>query len=122
MLDPIHARPHMIVRTATPLTRNPPRSAAASLITPRQDFYVRSHGDIPALDEATHRTFRVRGQVRTPFDLTVKELRARFRSVRSSPSCSAPATAAAICSVCGRPRAIRGRPERSATRNGPAFP
>jgi sulfite oxidase len=67
------------VRTTRPYNAEPPLDRLrASLITPRQNFYVRSHGDIAALDGATHQ-IHVRGQVRTPLDLTVKELRARFQ-------------------------------------------
>jgi len=58
-------------------------------MTGQQDFYVRSHGNIPRLDGTTHR-LRVGGMVQTPLDLSVPELRARFpaRTVTAVMQCA----------------------------------
>ena len=78
MLKPSGPRSGMIVRSDIPYNAEPPLDRLrAGFVTPQHDFYVRSHGDIPRLDEATHR-LRVQGLVATPLDLSMAELRGRF--------------------------------------------
>lgn len=65
-----------------------------SFFTAQADFYVRSHGNVPQLDEHTHR-LRVGGHVAAPLDLTVEDLRRQF----------AHATVAAVIQCAGNRRA-----------------
>ena len=45
----------LILRTAEPLNAEPPLSLLAeSWITPQELFFIRTHGDVPELDAATH--------------------------------------------------------------------
>ena len=45
----------LILRTAEPLNAETPLSLlAASWITPQERFFIRTHGDVPELDAATH--------------------------------------------------------------------
>ncbi len=78
MSDPFRPESGLIVHSSKPFNAEPPldRLRAAS-ITAQADFYVRSHGDIPQLDEARHR-LTVAGRVRTPLDLSMAALRERF--------------------------------------------
>ena len=80
----------MIVHSESPLNAEPSLSQLRdALITPQRLFYVRSHGSTPALDAASHR-LSVRGQVATPLDLSMAELRQLFapRSVRATMQCA----------------------------------
>ncbi|MGI4747714.1 MAG: molybdopterin-dependent oxidoreductase [Janthinobacterium lividum] len=78
MFDALHSRRDLIVHSTEPYNAGPrlDRLRAAS-ITAQRDFYVRSHGNIPHLEEATHRLI-VDGLVETPFDLAVGGLKTRF--------------------------------------------
>ncbi len=68
----------LIVHSETPFNAEPPLAALrAHFLTAQSDFYVRSHGNIPALDPATYR-LAVGGQVATPLDLSLSELKSRF--------------------------------------------
>ncbi len=68
----------LLVRSAHPYNAEPPPGRLlASPITAQADFYVRSHGEVPRLDPATHR-LRVGGRVATPLDLSMAELQERF--------------------------------------------
>lgn len=90
MFDPIHSKPGMIVRSETPYNAEPPLGRLrASSTTARPDFYVRSHGNIPALDKSKHR-LHVDGRVGTPLDITMAELRAQFprRTVTAVMQCA----------------------------------
>ena len=78
MFDPFKTKPDLIVHSREPFNAEPSLAhLRASSITAQPDFYVRSHGAIPQLDEKTHR-LRVMGQVATPLDLSVPDLRDRF--------------------------------------------
>ncbi len=80
----------LIVHSRLPFNAEPkPELLRASFITPREAFYVRCHGAIPALDADTHR-LRVGGRVATPLDLSMQDLRARFpeRSVLAVLQCA----------------------------------
>ena len=76
--SPFSSGRELIVHSEMPYNAEPPLARLrASFITDAADFYVRSHGNIPHLQEATHR-LRVDGMVTTPLDLSVAELRERF--------------------------------------------
>ncbi len=120
MLNPSCSKSELIVHPRQPFNAEPPLDRLRrDLVTSQKDFYARSHGSIPRLDEASHR-FRVEGLVRTPLDVWVPDLRARF------PACSVPA----MMQCAGNRRAdlqqvrptseIRGRPAPSAMRFGQA--
>lgn len=69
----------LIVRSSKPFNaETPPARVRASMITAVKDFYVRCHGDIPVLEETTHR-LRVDGKVTTRLDLSLADLRTRFQ-------------------------------------------
>ena len=90
MFNPLHAKPKLIVHSTQPYNAEPPLDRLrANLVTARPDFYVRSHGTIPALDEARHR-LRVTGRVATALDLPMAELRDRFvsRTVTATMQCA----------------------------------
>ena len=68
----------MIVHSTMPYNAEPPLARLrASPITARQDFYVRSHGNIPQLDQATHRLL-VDGLVERPLELSLADLQRGF--------------------------------------------
>ncbi|MBE7211665.1 MAG: molybdopterin-dependent oxidoreductase [Gluconacetobacter diazotrophicus] len=82
--------PGLIVHSRDPFNAEPPlHRLRASFLTPQRDFYVRSHGDIPRLDAASHR-LHVGGRVREPFSLSPAELRERFvaRTVTAVMQCA----------------------------------
>jgi sulfite oxidase len=90
ILSPFEPRHDLIVHSHEPYNAEPRLDRLrASPITRQRDFYVRSHGNIPQLDAAGHR-LNVGGLVRTPLDLTVDELKARFteRSVMAVMQCA----------------------------------
>jgi len=90
MFDPFHSKPNMIVRSETPYNAEPPLPRLrACMITAHSDLYVRSHGNIPALDESKHR-LHVGGRVGTPLDISMAELRRRFpeRSITAVMQCA----------------------------------
>jgi len=99
--------PDPIVRSRTPYNAEPETARLRrSFVTDQADFYVRSHGDVPTLDAATHR-LRVTGRVATPLDLGMDELRARFpeRSIEAVLQCAGNRRAdlAAVAPVEGDP-------------------
>ena len=56
----------LIVHSREPFNAEPPLDRLrATFLTPQENFYVRSHGDIPRLDGATHR-LRIGGRHRGP--------------------------------------------------------
>jgi sulfite oxidase len=70
--------PKLIVHTSEPLNAEPPLDVLRKhFMTPQRFFYVRSHGNIPKLDAASHR-LSVRGKVAAPLDLSMDEMRQRF--------------------------------------------
>ena len=78
MFNTPHSKPELIVHSKTPYNAEPPLDRLrASELTAQADFYVRSHGKIPRLTEATHR-LRVDGRVQTRLDLSMADLHARF--------------------------------------------
>ena len=90
MSNMFQSKPGLIVHSEQPYNAEPPLDRLrSSFITTRADFYVRSHGNIPDLDEAKHR-LRVDGSVATPLDLSMADLRERFprRTVVSVMQCA----------------------------------
>ncbi len=90
MPDPFRCEPGLIVRSESPYNAEPPLNRLRSSFTTAQpDFYVRSHGDVPRLDEGAHR-LRVGGLVAAPLDLSMAELRERFprRTVTAVMQCA----------------------------------
>ncbi|OYV33676.1 MAG: molybdopterin oxidoreductase [Rhodospirillales bacterium 20-64-7] len=90
MLNLSLSKPDLIVHSKNPLNAEPRLDRLrAGFITAQRDFYVRSHGNIPHLEEATHR-LRVAGRVRTSMDLSMAALRDRFpqRTVVATMQCA----------------------------------
>jgi sulfite oxidase len=83
--------PQLIVHSVAPYYAEPPLDRLrASLTTAQPDFYVRTHGSVPYLNEADHR-IRIVGRVDTPLDLSMPELRTLFpqRTVEAVMQCAA---------------------------------
>lgn len=71
----------LIVHGDRPYNAEPPLDRLRTAYrTPAPDFYVRSHGDLPALDRDTWR-LTVDGDVGTAMELSLRGLRSRFREV-----------------------------------------
>ena len=90
MFNPFASKPELIIHSEKPFNAEPPLDRlCASYVTPQRDFYVRSHGNVPALDEETH-LLRVDGMVSAPLDLSVGALRERFahHTVRATMQCA----------------------------------
>lgn len=70
--------PEFIVHSTSPLNGGtPPRLLRERFITPKENFYVRTHGNIPEIDPRTFRV-AVEGLVERKLSLTLDELRTRF--------------------------------------------
>ena len=68
------AASELIVRSRQPLNAEPPLSLLAkSWLTPQELFFIRTHGDVPDLDAATHR-LKVGGRVAKPLELSLDDL------------------------------------------------
>lgn len=90
VFNPFRPKPGLIVHSEHPYNAEPALTRlCAAPVTASGDFYVRSHGDIPALNAGTHR-LRVDGRVAAPLDLSVGELRQRFaaRTVTATLQCA----------------------------------
>ncbi len=75
---PLQPPSGLIVHPGATLNAEPPLGRLrAAFTTAQPDFYVRSHGTVPRLDESRHR-LRVGGRVATPLDLSMADLRERF--------------------------------------------
>ena len=89
----------LIVHGDQPYNAEPPLDRLrASYRTPAKDFYVRSHGDLPDLDEAAWRLTIDRG-TSTALELSLSDLRIRFPE----------ATVTATMQCAGNRRAADGR-------------
>jgi sulfite oxidase len=80
----------VIVHSRSPYNAEPSLARLRSaFITEASDFYVRCHGAIPDLDEATHR-LRVDGRVVRPLDLSLPDLKslAPCRDVHAVMQCA----------------------------------
>ncbi len=77
--DPIPSKhPAFIFYEKEPYNGGPlPWLARGAYVTPHELFYVRCHGDVPALDAASHRLY-VRGLVARPLVLSLETLRRDF--------------------------------------------
>lgn len=70
-------RPETLVRQRSPFNVGPPpASMRAAFVTPNDLFFVRNHGDVPAVDPDSFR-LRIGGAVERPLELSLAEL-ARF--------------------------------------------
>lgn len=66
------------MRTAEPLNAETPLSVLAeSWITPQENFFIRTHGDVPEIDPAAHR-LKVGGKVTTALELSLAGLQQNF--------------------------------------------
>lgn len=68
----------LIVHSAKPLNAEPPLDRLRSaFVTAVDDFYIRSHGNLPEIDADSHR-ITVSGLVGTQLDLSLADLKSRF--------------------------------------------
>src|SRR5262245_47557908 len=75
------AESDLIVRSADPNNAEPPLTAlAGDRITPVKHFYIRNHGPMPKVDGNSHRV-RIDGLVQRPLELSLVEIKQRFRPV-----------------------------------------
>jgi sulfite oxidase len=73
------AESDLIVRSQDPYNAEPPAIAlVADQITPVKHFYVRNHGPTPKVDESGFK-LRIEGFVDRPLELTLAEIKQRFR-------------------------------------------
>ncbi|WP_428490489.1 molybdopterin-dependent oxidoreductase [Rhodopila sp.] len=82
--------PGLIVRSETPFNAETPLHLLRDVFTTSQrDFYVRSHGSVPNLNEETYH-LAVRGRVDRPLDLSLDQLRSDFprRAVMAVMQCA----------------------------------
>jgi sulfite oxidase len=82
--------PNLIVHTTDPINAEPPLDALReNFITPQDLFYVRNHGNIPAIDVKNYR-LHVSGMVERELELTLDTLRNNFsnRSVMATVQCA----------------------------------
>ncbi len=80
----------LIVRSKHPFNaETPPDRICATYLTPQDEFYVRSHGEVPKLADADHR-LTVTGRIATPLNLSMHELRESFphRTVTAVMQCA----------------------------------
>lgn len=90
MLGLFQTKPNLIVHSTQPLNAEPPLDRLRrAFVTPIDDFYIRTHGDIPQIDPATHR-LTVEGRVRTPLILSLDDLKKNFepRTVMAVMQCA----------------------------------
>ena len=66
----------MIIREKEPANLEMPFGLLDGFITPNDQFYIRSHFPVPAIDPKTWR-LRIEGAVESPVELTYDDLRAR---------------------------------------------
>lgn len=81
--------PGVHVWQSEPFNAEPALELLAAEITPTSAFYVRGHGDVPAVGEDDHR-LSVSGLVENPVTLSLTDLRDRFpeRTVLASLQCA----------------------------------
>lgn len=83
----------LILRSTDPLNAEPPLARLREhFVTPTQDFYIRSHGDIPRLPNDA--PIRIGGMIERPLTRSVADLAARF----------APCTVMAVLQCAGNRR------------------
>ena len=75
------AEQELIVRSADPMNAEPGLAAlVAANITPVKHFYVRNHGPLPKVDVSGFK-LRIKGMVQRPQELTLGEIKDRFRQI-----------------------------------------
>lgn len=82
--------PNLLVHTESPYNAEPPLDLLrANFVTPRELFYVRNHGNIPAIDPAAYRLV-VNGLVERPLELVLDRLLNDFpkRTVMATLQCA----------------------------------
>jgi sulfite oxidase len=87
---PFGKSPETIVRSETPFNSGPaPEALARHQATPNDLFFVRNHGDVPAIDAARH-LLKVEGEVERPLTLSLADLAARFprREITATLQCA----------------------------------
>jgi sulfite oxidase len=87
---PAEVAGRLILRSHQPLNAEPPLSLLAeNWLTPPGLFFIRTHGDVPDLDAATHR-LKVGGRAQNPLELTLEDIRRDFpvRSVVATLICA----------------------------------
>ncbi|HSN86843.1 MAG TPA: sulfite oxidase [Thermoanaerobaculia bacterium] len=73
--DPFGKRPGLLVRQSSPYNGGPaPEWVIRGFETPNELFFVRNHGDVPAVDPEAYR-LTVDGLVRRPLSLSLDEIR-----------------------------------------------
>ena len=90
MLGWFSSKPDLIVHSAEPLNAEPPLDRLRrTFLTRVADFYVRSHGKLPDIDNGAHQ-ITVGGLVSAPLTLSLEELRNRFepRTVVAALQCA----------------------------------
>ena len=90
MLNLFSSKTDLIVHSQKPYNAEPPLDRLrASMQTAQAAFYVRSHGNIPEIDEDSHR-LKVGGKVKTPLDLGMADIRTKFprRTVTAVMQCA----------------------------------
>lgn len=77
-MNPLAPNLDLVVREAEPLNAGPRLTTLAqNFITPRERFFIRTHGTIPVIDPDTFR-LRVDGRVGAPLELDLETLRQSF--------------------------------------------
>ena len=90
MFNPFQKSDDLIVHSKAPFNAEPPLARLReAFVTPQSLLYVRSHGNIPTVDAASHR-ISVEGLVSQPFSFSVDELKHRFaaRTVSAVMQCA----------------------------------
>lgn len=90
MLEAPARKSRLIVHSESPYNAEPPLTLLrATYITAQRDFYVRSHGNIPRVDAASHQ-LHVTGLVDRSLNMGMDVLRARFqpRKIRAVMQCA----------------------------------
>lgn len=79
--DPSPKHPGVMVRQEQPFNAETPLELLRrDYVTPRERFYVRNHGSLPAVDPATYRLM-VDGLVDRPLELPLEQLKSEFPRV-----------------------------------------
>ncbi len=86
----LDAQTGLLVHSTVPFNAEPALDRLRSaFVTATRDFYIRSHGAVPAIDRAAYR-LRVEGRVGEPLSLSLAELQSRFaaRTVTAVMQCA----------------------------------
>src|SRR5260370_8795189 len=81
---PVNKNPDFIFHQKTPPNGGPPLNRLIDeFATPVQDFFLRTHGDMPEFDSPTYR-LTVGGMVKSPCQFSVQELAEHFRNKKNT--------------------------------------